>query len=83
MSEHRRQRIVIETDRLRIAGEVVLPTEGIRTRLSDLLNREGLKFVAVVNATIRDHHGGAAAERPFIAVARDHIVLAYEDDEAQ
>jgi hypothetical protein len=81
MTDQRRQRVVIETERLRIAGEVVLPAEGIRTRLSDLLNRQGLAFVAVVDATISDHDGNLAVERPFIAVARDHIVIAYEDDE--
>ncbi|HET8976388.1 MAG TPA: hypothetical protein VFN15_07130 [Solirubrobacterales bacterium] len=71
---------MIETERLRIAGEVVLPAEGIRTRLSDLLNRQGLAFVAVVDATISDHDGNLSVERPFIAVARDHIVIAYEDE---
>jgi len=79
-AQGRRQRVVLETDRLRIAGEVVLPAEGIRTRLSDLLNREGLSFIAVVNARISDHHGAGLTERPFVAVAREHIQLAYEDD---
>lgn len=78
--QRRHQRVVLETDRLRIVGEVVLPAEGIRTRLSDLLNREGLSFVAVVNARISDHEGGGAQERPFVAVAREHIQLAYEDE---
>ena len=79
VDQHRRQRVVIETDRLRIAGEVALPTEGIRTRLSDLLNREGLSFIAVVNARITNHEGKMAVERPFIAVAREHIQIAYEE----
>jgi hypothetical protein len=79
--EHRHQRVVLETDRLRITGEVVLPAEGIRTRLSDLLNREGLSFIAVVNASITDHNSGKTVERPFVAVAREQVQIAYEDDQ--
>ncbi len=80
-AQQRRQRVELETDRLRIAGEVVLPAEGVRTRLSDLLNREGISFIAVVNARVSAHDGGGVEEHPFVAVAREHIQLAYEDDE--
>jgi hypothetical protein len=76
--ETRRQRVVLETDRQRIVGEVVLPAEGFRTRLSDLLNSEGMRFVALVNAEITDHDSGVTINREFVAVARDHVQLAYE-----
>src|SRR3954453_11345619 len=33
------QRVVLETPRFRIVGDVTLPTEGFRTRLSDVLNK--------------------------------------------
>jgi hypothetical protein len=75
-----RERIVLETDRYRIAGEVTLPAEGFHSRVSDLLNRKGLTFVAVSNATISSLNGGGTEERSFIAVARDHIQVAYEDE---
>ncbi len=77
--ETRRQRVVLETARQRIAGEVVLPAEGFRTRLSDLLNSEGLHFVAMVDAELSDHAGGEVVRRDFVAVARDHVQVAYED----
>lgn len=77
--ETRRQRVVLETDRQRIVGEVVLPAEGFRTRLSDMLNSEGLVFVALVDAEITDHASGEVVRRDFVAVARDHVQLAYED----
>jgi hypothetical protein len=80
MTEHRRQRVVLETSRHRIAGEVILPVEGVRTRLSDLLNREGLSFIAVVDADVTTHDGTEAARHDFIAVAREHVQIAYEGD---
>lgn len=73
-----RERVVVETDRYRITGEVTLPAEGYHSRLSDLLNREGIEFIAIVNATIDSLSGERSWERPFVAVARDHIRLAYE-----
>jgi hypothetical protein len=79
-AETRRERIVLETDRYTIVGNVTLPAEGFHSRLSDLLNREGIQFIPVVDATITGRSGEPAVQRPFIAVARDHIQLAYEAD---
>lgn len=78
--ETHNRRVVFETARYRIVGEVTLPSEGMHNRLSDLLNREGIQFIAVVDATITGRNGEPAVQRPFIAVARDHIQLAYEAD---
>jgi hypothetical protein len=74
----RRERIVLETERYRIEGEVTLPAEGYRSRLSDLLNREGVAFIPLSNATLSGHNGSKPEERHFIAVARDHVQIAYE-----
>jgi hypothetical protein len=79
-AETRRQRVVLETERYRIVGDVTLPAEGFRGRLSDLLNREGVQFIALVDATISGRNGEAPEQRPFIAVARDHVQVAYEAD---
>jgi hypothetical protein len=80
-AEIRRERVVLETDRYRIVGDVTLPAEGYHGRLSDLLNREGIRFIPLVNATVSGHNGGHPEQRPFIAVAREHIQLAYEETE--
>lgn len=77
-AETRRERVVVETERYRIVGEVTLPAEGFHGRLSDLLNREGIHFIALVNATITGRNGEPPEQRPFIAVARDHVQVAYE-----
>ena len=79
MSEElKRERIVVETERYRIVGDVTLPVEGFRSRLSDLLNREGVRFIPLLDATITGRNGEGPERRPFIAVARDHIQIAYE-----
>ena len=78
--ETRRERIVLETERHRIVGDVTLPAEGYRSRLSDLLNREGFAFVPLSNAIISGINGSKeVTEMAFIAVARDHIQIAYEE----
>jgi len=77
-SEFKRERVVVETERYSIAGDVTLPAEGFHSRLSDLLNREGVRFIALVNATVTGRDGEPPIQRPFIAVARDHVQVAYE-----
>jgi hypothetical protein len=76
--ETRTQRVVLETDRYRISGDLNLPSEGYRSRFSDLLNRGDLDFIALVNAELLPLDGGTPEPRPFIAVARDHVRVAYE-----
>jgi hypothetical protein len=77
-AEIRRERVVLETDRYTIVGDVTLPAEGFHSRLSDLLNREGVQFIPLIDATVTGRGGEPAVQRPFIAVAREHVQLAYE-----
>ena len=79
-AETRRERVVLETERYRIVGDVTLPAEGFHGRLSDLLNREGVQFIPLVDATITGRNGHEPEHRDFIAVARDHVQVAYEAD---
>jgi hypothetical protein len=74
----RHERIVVETERYSIVGDVTLPVEGFHSRLSDLLNREGVRFIALVNATVTGLNGEPPQQRPFVAVAVNHIQVAYE-----
>lgn len=72
------ERIVLETDRLRIVGELHLPREGYRSRLSDYLNHGEVVFIPLSNAVVRPLVGdGPGQARDFIAVARTHVQLAY------
>lgn len=77
------QRVVIETTRFRIVGDVTLPTEGFRTRLSDVLNRQDTGFISLVNVELSPTGGGDTESQPFVAVARNQIEIAYELDNTQ
>ena len=81
-TEVKRERIVVETERYSIVGDVTLPAEGFHSRLSDLLNREGVRFILLVDATITGRNGEPPQHRRFIAVARDHVQVAYEAPDA-
>jgi hypothetical protein len=74
----RKQRVVIETSRFRIVGDVSLPTEGFRTRLSDVLNRQDTIFITLINVELSPVEGGETQSLPFLAVARGQIEIAYE-----
>jgi hypothetical protein len=74
----RKQRVVIETSRFRIVGDVSLPTEGFRTRLSDVLNRQDTIFITLINVELSPVDGGKPESHSFLAVARNQILLAYE-----
>jgi hypothetical protein len=74
-------RVVLETPRYRIIGELTLPSEGSRSRVSDLLNRQDVGFIPLVNAEMSPTNGGDPMTRGFVAVARSHVEIAYELDE--
>jgi hypothetical protein len=78
--ETKTQRVCLETDRHRIVGDLTLPREGYRSRLSDFLNRGDQDFIPLTNveiAPIRSDFEAEADRRSFLAVARSHIQLAY------
>jgi hypothetical protein len=78
--ETRTERVVLETPSHRIVGDLTLPREGYRSRLSDFLNRGDVNFIPLVNADVETRNGSGDSDtvhRDFIAVARDHVQLAY------
>ena len=76
--EQRQERVVLETGRYRITGDLTLPREGHRSRLSDFLNRGDLAFIPLVNVELEPlDDPSAPVRRPFLAVSRGHITLAY------
>lgn len=80
--ESRVERVMVETDRHRIVGDLTLPREGYRSRLSDFLNQGELDFIALANAIVTPLDGGAPQERRFVAVARAHVRLAHPHRDA-
>ena len=56
----RKEDVVVETDRYRIAGKMTLPSEGLGSRLSDHVNRRDVQFLTIQDATLSPLDGGEA-----------------------
>lgn len=76
----RKQRVVLDTASNRIVGDLLLPEESYRSRLSDLLNRQGLAFVSLTDAEITPRDGRSPEAHAFLAVAKEHVQIAFELD---
>ena len=73
--DHRLEKVVVETDRYRIEGNLTLPREGYRSRLSDYVNQRDRDFFAFQDVTVTPLSGeGEARSVPFLMVARRHVV---------
>ena len=77
---HRSERVLLETSRYRIVGQLSLPKDGYRSRLSDYLNSHDRDFISLTDVTLQalDQSGtpGAPVHHDFVTVSRQHIVLA-------
>ena len=80
------QRVIVETTRFRIIGDVALPTEGFRTRLSDVLNRQDTGFIPLVDVEMEPYMQRRVYEvRPelsFYQLAEDEVVKHTKDSKA-
>lgn len=75
--ERRVERVIFETDRQMVVGDVTLPPAGYQARFSDSLNRPDLEFVPLTNVEITSLIDGKVVERPFATLAKAHIRVAY------
>jgi len=75
--ENRVERVVLETGRHVITGDLTMPREGYRSRMSDFLNRGDLDFIPLTDVEIVPLAGGETERRHFTAVNRAHVQLAY------
>jgi hypothetical protein len=80
--DQRTVRIIIETDRHRIVGQVLLPTDGYRSRLTDYLNASEREFLALTDVEVTLLEGSPRIEkRDYIALSLRHVVLAMPADD--
>jgi hypothetical protein len=72
--DHRLEQIVLETDRWRIEGNLTLPREGYRSRLSDFVNQRDREYFSIQDATLTALDApNEVQELRFVMVARRHI----------
>ncbi len=72
----RLEHIILETDRWRIEGNLTLPAEGYRSRLSDYVNQRDREFFSIQDATLTSLDDPSIVQQmAFLMVARSHIRL--------
>jgi hypothetical protein len=72
----RLEQIVLETERWRIEGQLTLPREGYRSRLSDYVNQRDREFFSIQDAILTAlDEPREVRQMPFVMVARSHIRL--------
>jgi hypothetical protein len=70
----RRERVVVETDRYRVEGDIALSQEGYGVDLADFLNRRNQEFVVIVNSELNALDGsGRNWSAAVIMLARKYI----------
>jgi hypothetical protein len=73
----RGQRVIMETARHRIIGNLLLPSEGYRSRMTDFLSAPDSAFLALTDVEVEPLNGdGPALRRGYVALSRAHVVLA-------
>jgi hypothetical protein len=77
----RKERVVFETDRHVVVGDVTLPPEGYQSRFSDAVNRADVAFIPILDVEIVPLGGGEVEKRDFIVLSKAHVRLAYPLDE--
>ena len=75
-TEHRQERVRIETGRHRIEGSLTLARDGYRSRVSDVLNASERDFLTLTAVTVEPLDGGPIELHEYLTLARRHIVFA-------
>ncbi len=80
--DSRNERVVIETDRYRIVGDLTLPRTGYRSRMTDFLNASERDFIALTDVILEpiDESEGKV-RREFMAISRRHIVVVMPEED--
>lgn len=71
----RREKVVVETERYRVEGDMTLPAEGYRSRLSDHVNRRDLEFFTVQDAALTPLDGGESRTVAVLMLSVRHVRL--------
>jgi hypothetical protein len=73
----RTERVIFETDRHLVAGDVTLPANGYQSRFSDAINREDVAFIRLTDVELVPLGEGQTTRHEFLLLAKRHIRLAH------
>jgi hypothetical protein len=76
-ARRRVERVVFETERQLVAGDLTLPPAGYKSRFSDALNRDELEFVSLTDVEITSLADGEVKQLPFLVLSKRQIQIAY------
>jgi hypothetical protein len=77
----RKERVVFETDRHLVIGDLTLPPEGYQSRFSDAVNRADVAFIPLLDVEISALGGGETKRRDFVVLSKAHVRVAYPVDQ--
>jgi hypothetical protein len=69
----RNERVIFETDRHLIVGDLTLPGDGYQSRLSDAVNRGDVHFLPLLDVEVSPLGGGNVHKHPFLLLAKAHV----------
>jgi len=79
--QKRSERVLFETDRHLLIGDVTLPANGYQGRFSDAINREDVSFIPLTDVELIPLGDGRPSRHEFLLLGKAHIRLAHPADE--
>ncbi len=73
----RTERVLFETDRHLVIGDVTLPSNGYQSRFSDAINRPDVAFIPLLDVELVPLAGGEPIRHEFLVLSKAHIRLAH------
>jgi hypothetical protein len=72
----RSERVLFETDRHIVTGNLTLPANGYQGRFSDAINRPEVSFIPLLDVELTPLGDGEPSRHDFLLLAKSHIRLA-------
>jgi Family of unknown function (DUF6812) len=73
----RTERVLFETDRHLVIGDVTLPANGYQGRFSDAINRPEVSFIPLLDVELTPLGDGQPTKHDFLLLSKSHIRLAH------
>jgi hypothetical protein len=75
--KQRSERVLFETDRHLVIGDVILPSNGYQGRFSDAINRSEVSFIPLLDVELIPLGEGGPTRHDFLLLSKSHIRLAH------